>query len=103
MKILISLFLGVAFGACSVLLHNAYTPWGLILSLIGSGLGIWLIGRGWGMRRYKAVASLGWFLTVMRAGVLGVGNELLVQGNRNGNVLLLVGVATLVFAISRKA
>jgi hypothetical protein len=54
------------------------------------------------MRRYKAVASLGWFLTVMRAGVLGVGNELLVQGNRNGNVLLLVGVATLVFAISRK-
>ncbi len=102
MKALVSVFLGVAFGACSVLLHNAFVPGGLILSLLGSGVGIWLIGRGWARRRYKAIAAISWFLIVLRAGVLGVGNELLVEGNAMGNTLVLAGVVMLLFATASK-
>ncbi len=103
MKIFISLFLGVTFGACSVLLHNAFVPGGLLLSLLGSGVGIWLIGRGWGARKYKLLAALAWFLIVLRAGFLGVGNELLVEGNATGNALVLSGVVMLVIAVAAKA
>ena len=102
MKIVVSAFLGVAFGACSALLHNAFVPSGLIISLIGSGVGIWLIGRGWGRRLYKSIAACGWFLIVLRAGVFGVGNELLIEGNTMGDSLILAGVVMLIISVAAK-
>ena len=100
MKLILSLAYGVVLGAASVLLHNAYQPWGLALSLLGTGVGIWLIGRAWGLRRYKFFAALTWSAVILRAGTLGVGNELLVLGNTTGNALVIGGLLTLFVAVS---
>lgn len=102
MKYLASLAWGVVLGTAAVLLHNAYQPFGLILSLLATGVGIWMVGIAWGKRHLKVIVTFGWFLIVLRATSLGVGNELLVQGNWNGNALLLVGVVTTLFAVATR-
>lgn len=91
MKLLASTIWGFILGGAAVLLHNAYLPFGLALALLGSAIGLWLVGRLWGRRRYKVAALLGWVLLVLRAGTLGTGNELLVQGNFSGNALVVGG------------
>lgn len=100
MKLIGSLAYGAILGAAAVLLHNAYQPWGLVLSLVGTGVGIWLIGRAWGLRRYKFFAALTWAAVILRAGTLGVGNELLILGNMTGNALVVGGLITLFIAVS---
>lgn len=99
MKLVGSLVWGTILGAAAVLLHGAYVPFGLILALLGSGTGIWLLGRAWGMRRYKILAAIGWALAVLIGGSPGVGGELLVQGNFSGNALVIAGLAVLVLAV----
>lgn len=99
MRLVGSLVWGTILGAAAVLLHDAYVPFGLILALVGSGTGIWLLGRAWGMRRYKVVAAIGWALATLVGGSPGVGGELLVQGNFSGNALVIAGLAVLVFAV----
>lgn len=94
---------GAILGAAAVLLHSAFVPFGLILTLLGSGVGIWLIGKKWGLRRYKLLASIGWVLIVLRGGRPGVGGELLIQGNFAGNALVIGGFAVLVFAVAARA
>lgn len=103
MKLILSLVYGVILGAAAVLLHNAYQPWGLILSLLGTGIGIWLIGRAWGLRRYKFFAALAWCAVFLRAGTLGIGGELLVLGNSMGNALMIGGLVTLIVTVSLNA
>lgn len=85
-----------------MLLHDAYVPFGLILALLGSGVGIWLVGRAWGMRRYKVLAAIGWVLATLRGGSPGVGGELLVQGNFTGNALVVGGFAMLIFVAAAR-
>lgn len=102
MKYFASLAWGVVLGTAAVLLHNAYQPFGLILSLLASGVGIWMIGITWGKRHLKVIAIFGWLAIVLRATSLGVGNELLVQGNWNGNALVLVGLLTMLFAVATR-
>jgi hypothetical protein len=99
MKLIGSLIWGGILGAAAVLLHSAYVPFGLILALLGSGVGIWLIGRAWGMRRYKVLAAIVWALVALRGGTPGIGGELLVQGNFAGNALVVGGFAMLLFTI----
>lgn len=99
MKLIGSLIWGGVLGAAAVLLHSAYLPFGLILALLGSGVGIWLLGRAWGLRRYKVLAAIGWALVTLRGGSPGVGGELLVQGNFAGNALVVGGFAMLVLAV----
>jgi hypothetical protein len=100
MRIILSLVYGFVLGAAAVLLHNAYQPWGLALSLIGSGLGIWLIGRAWGLRRYKFLAAFTWCALIFIASKPGVGGEILVLGNSMGNALVIGGFFTLCIAVS---
>ena len=99
MRYLFSIFLGLALGTSAILLHGAYSPAGLLLALLGSGVGIWLIGRAWNLRRYKILAALSWIAIVFRAGMYGAGNELLVEGNAMGNALVIGGAATLFIAV----
>ncbi len=99
MKLFGSLVWGGIVGAAAVLLHDAYVPIGLILTLLGTGIGIWLPGRAWGARRYKVFAAIGWVASVLIGGIPGVGGELLVQGNFAGNALVMAGLATIVFAV----
>ena len=102
MKLVGALIWGTVLGAAAVLLHGAYVPFGIVLSLLGSGVGIWLIGRAWGLRRYKVLAAFGWILVTLRGGYPGIGGELLVQGNFAGNALVVAGFAMLVFVVARR-
>lgn len=102
MKLVGSLLWGGILGAAAVLLHSAYVPLGLLLALLGSAVGIWLIGREWGMRRYKVLAAIAWAFMTLRAGSPGVGGELLLQGNFTGNALVVAGFAMLVIAVTTK-
>jgi hypothetical protein len=97
-KLLLSFIAGIVLGLAAVLLHDVAFPFGLILSLIGSGTGVWLLGRAYGKRRYKFVAILGWVGIVFNGAAPGVGNELLVQGNTAGSSLVLGGFIILVLA-----
>jgi hypothetical protein len=103
MRLILSLIAGTILGAAAVLLHNAYQPWGLLLSLLGTGVGIWSLGRLWSLRRYKFLAALAWCAVFLRAGTLGIGGELLIQGNSMGNALMVGGLLALVVAFSLKA
>lgn len=95
-----SLIWGAVLGAAAVLIHNAILPVGLIIAVLGTAVGIWSLGKAWGMRRYKVFASLVWAYVALRGGTSGVGGELLVQGNMAGNTLIYAGLATLALAIA---
>ena len=103
MKLLASIIWGFLLGAAAVLLHDAYLPFGLTMALVGSAIGVWLVGRLWGRRRYKAGTVLAWFVLVLRAGSLGTGNELLVQGNFSGNALVVGGFLILLVVASLRS
>ncbi len=94
-----ALIWGAVLGGAAVMIYTAFPPSGLILALAGSGVGVWLIGKSWGMRRYKVLASLMWGYVVLRGGTPGVGGELLVQGNTLGNALVFAGIGTLAIAV----
>ncbi|MBC7463753.1 MAG: hypothetical protein H7227_05800 [Actinobacteria bacterium] len=98
MKLLGSFISGIALGTAAVFLHDVKFPFGLALVLIGSGTGIWMLGRAFAKKRYKFAAIIGWIGIVLNASAPGVGNELLVQGNTAGNALILGGFVTLVLA-----
>ena len=102
MKLVGAFIWGAILGAAAVLLHSAYVPFGLILALLGSGVGVWLVGRKWGLRRYKFLAAVGWVLVTLRGGTSGVGGELLVQGNFAGNALVVGGFVMLIFVVASR-
>ncbi len=95
MKFIYSSALGILTGIAAVLLHSFYPPFGLILALVGSATTIWAVGRHFGARKYKLVASLAWGFILWRASTFGVGNELLVQGNAQGSALVFLGLISL--------
>lgn len=100
MKYIGSLIWGAVLGAAAVMIHNAFVPAGLVVAVLGTGSGIWILGKAWGMRRYKVLASLVWAYVALRGGTSGVGGELLVEGNMAGNTLIYAGVATIALAIA---
>ncbi len=95
MKLIYSAAIGILIGIAAVLLHIFYPPFGLILALLGTAATIWAIGRHFGARKYKLIASITWGLILWRASTFGVGNELLVQGNSQGSALVFLGVVAL--------
>ena len=102
MRLVASLVFGALSGVAAAFLHNAFTPWGLYLALTASGISIWLVGRLWGYRRYKIIAGAAWVMVLVRAGALGVGNELVVQGNSAGKTLLMAGIFMVIFVAALK-
>jgi hypothetical protein len=81
------------------LLHLLFFPLGLILGLISAVIGIWAIGRTWRLVKYKVVAAITWLVVVVQGATLGVGGELLIQGDLAGSLLILLGTLALVIAI----
>lgn len=100
MRYFLSSFFGAVLGFGAVVLHNAFVPWGLIIALSGSGAGIWLVGRAWGLRRYKTIVAGVWLLVLLRASALGVGGELLVMANAMGAALIYAGLAIAMIAVA---
>jgi len=90
---------GALIGASATLLHLLLFPLGLILGLMANVIGIWAIGRVWRLQRYKFVAAVAWLFVVVQGATVGVGGELLIQGDLAGSLVLLLGTFSLLLAI----
>jgi len=99
MRYLYSGALGGALGIGSIFLHSLLPPYGFLLSFLATGVGIWSIGRVWGRRTCKIIASLIWIAIVLRAGFPGASDEFLIQGNAVGTSLINFGFLILVTAV----
>jgi hypothetical protein len=102
MTSLLSLIFGALIAISATLIHQTLPPLGLIVSLVATFTGIWWVGRYYGKKRYKLWALLGWLIVIVRAGSFGVGQELLIQGDNAGSVLLFVGFLLGTLALIRK-
>lgn len=98
---LMSALFGVFVGISGVFLHNAYQPFGLIVSSIALILATYLIREMYRSRASFLWFTLGWLFIVIRGATTGNGEELLVEGNGYGTFLLLGGVAWLVISFAR--
>jgi hypothetical protein len=99
MKSFYAALVGALLGASATLLHLSIFPLGLILGLVATVVGIWAIGRTWRLRKFKVVAAAAWLVVVVQGATLGVGGELLIQGDLAGSLLILLGTFALVLAI----
>jgi hypothetical protein len=99
MKLIYAVVVGALLGASATLLHLLLFPLGLILGLSATVIGIWAIGRTWRLRKYKVLAAGAWLVVVVQGATLGVGGELLIQGDLAGSLLILLGTFALVIAI----
>jgi len=98
MKYLFSLFSGALIGVASVLVHNFLPPYGLILVIIATFVGIRLIGKIWGGRAVRIFGALSWMAVVIRAGTVGNGDEILILGNNIGNYFIFLGAVSAILA-----
>lgn len=99
MKLIYSVVIGALLGASATLLHLLLFPLGLVLGLTATVVGIWAVGRTGRLRRYKYLAAIAWLAVVVQGATLGVGGELLIQGDLAGSLLILLGTVALVIAI----
>jgi hypothetical protein len=99
MKFIYAELVGALLGASATLLHLLLFPLGLILSLVATVVGIWAIGRAGRLRKFKVVAAAAWLAVVVQGATLGVGGELLIQGDLAGSLLILLGTFSLVLAV----
>ena len=99
MKYFYAALAGALLGASATLLHLSLFPLGLILGLVATVVGIWAIGRTRRLRKFKVIAAADWLVVVVQGATLGVGGELLIQGDLAGSLLILLGTFALVLAI----
>ena len=91
-RVLASALVGILLAILGILIHNSFSPIGLLLALLESAIGINYLGTFFGSRKLQFLGMLTWLLTVYRAGSLGVSQELLVAGDRNGTTFFLGGL-----------
>lgn len=100
MKLIASLFVGLVAGVAAVFLHLFLPPFGLVLAVVGTLTAIWAVGRKYGKRRFKFVASLAWIYIFARASSFGTGKEIFIQGDSLGNNFLFFSFIALALAIA---
>lgn len=99
MRYLYSVAIGAGLGAGSVFMHASLVPFGIIFVLLATVAGVWSIGRMWGGKTLRIVASIAWTVVVLRAGFPGINDEYLIEGTAVGISLINVGFMALVLAI----
>jgi lipoprotein signal peptidase len=99
MKTIASLLVGAATGAAAVFLHLFLPPIGIALAVLGTFTAIWAIGRRYGKRRYKVIATLAWMYIFSRGASFGNGNEILIQGDSLGNYFLAFSFIVIIAAL----
>ena len=99
MKLIFSVVVGALLGVSATLLHILLFPLGLVLALVATIIGIWAVGRVYRLKKYKFLAAIAWLVVVVQGATLGVGGELLIQGDLAGSLLILLGTVALVLAI----
>lgn len=96
-----AIFVGTLLGVIAVLFHNSYSPFGLIFALLESALGIYYFAKFYPGRALNFVAFASWTTLIYNAGSFGVSDEILIEGNINGFLLLIGGLALNFFALIR--
>ena len=99
MKIIYAAVVGALLGVSATLLHLLIFPIGLLFALIGSLIGIWALGRSWGHRKFKLIAAAAWIFVIVQGAYMGVGGELLIQGDLAGSLVILLGMLAIVIAV----
>jgi ABC-type glycerol-3-phosphate transport system permease component len=99
MKTLTALFWGVATGAAAVFLHLFLPPFGIVLAVLGTFTSIWAVGRRYGKRRYKVLATGAWIYIFAQAASFGNGKEIFIQGDSLGNYFLASSFIALCVAL----
>ena len=94
-----SIIFGALIGFCATMLHNLYTPYGFIASLILTFLGIRVIGQTLFKVSYQIITALAWLVVVVKAGTPGTGDELLIYGNTYGNLFFTCGLIALLLGL----
>ena len=95
MDLLLSSLFGALIAVAGIFLHNAYQPFGLVISLSALVIGFTLVKRMYERRLCNVLFIIFWLAPVTRASTLGNGGELLIQGNSYGNTYLVVGAVIL--------
>jgi hypothetical protein len=99
MKVLPSVLAGAATGVAAVFLHLFLPPFGLALAVIGTFTAIWAVGRRFGKRRYKFLATLAWMFIFSRGASFGNGKEIFIQGDSLGNYFLALSFIAIIAAL----
>ena len=97
-----ALFFGTLIGFIGVVLHNAFEPFGILLALLTTAVGINFAGQLFGAQKYKILAALAWIAVVLRAGTYGASDEILIISNIYGNIFLLGGLLVAFIAVVKK-
>ena len=103
LKALGALSLGALISFVGIVLHNSIHPFGILLALLTTAVGIGFVGQLFGARRFKIIAATAWLLVALRAGSYGLSQELLITSNVYGNVFLLGGFLIAIFTALKKA
>ena len=99
MKSLASLLAGAATGVAAIFLHLFLPPFGLALAVLGTFAAIWAVGRRYGKRRYKFLATLAWIFIFSRGASFGNGKEIFIQGDSLGNYFLALSFIAIITAL----
>lgn len=101
MKIVASLVFGILIGVSGTFLHNSYHPIGISVSLFAVWLGSHLVRNMYQSRTANLFFALGWFFIIVRGSTVGNGDEILIEANFYGNLLVFGGAALLMLSILR--
>jgi hypothetical protein len=99
MRTIASLLVGAATGAAAVFLHLFLPPFGIALAVLGTFTSIWALGRRFGKRRFKVIATIAWMFIFSRGASFGNGNEIFIQGDSLGNYFLALSFIAILVAL----
>jgi hypothetical protein len=96
-----AILVGIFLAIIGILFHNSFSPIGLIIALLEGGVGFYYFARYFPGRLTHLLAFLSWLSFVYKAASFGVSNEILIEGNRNGFIFLIGGMAANFFGLIR--
>lgn len=99
MRTIASLLAGAATSAAAVFLHLFLPPFGIALAVLGTFTAIWALGRRFGKRRFKVIATIAWMFIFSRGASFGNGNEIFIQGDSLGNYFLAFSFIAILVAL----
>ena len=97
-----ALVFGAVIGFIGVILHNSFEPFGILLALLTTAVGINFAGQLFGAQKYKLLAALAWLAVALRAGTYGASDEILIISNLYGNIFLLGGLLVALITVLKK-
>lgn len=102
LKVIGSIIYGALISFVGVVLHNSLHPFGLLLALVITAVGIVFASQLFGARKFKIIAALAWLAITWRGGSYGLSHEILIISNIYGNVFLLGGSLIAIFTALKK-